>query len=340
MKRSTKPKNNLSLLLIVSVIIQCCLIPGCKPVPLAGSEITRSGFYFDTLINISIYDSTDTSLLDSCFDMCGYYENMLSATVSGSDIYRINEAGTEPVQVSRTTADLIDASIRFCEESDGMLDITLKPLSDMWTDARTLQSLPDPDSISTSLEHTGTDMISVDKENCTVTKKDALLMIDLGAFAKGYIADRLKEILISNNVHSAIISLGGNILTIGNRPGNSPFRIAVKHPFSENNEAAAVLKINDMSVVTSGVYERYFVYEDKIYHHILNPGTGYPADSDLLSATVISASSFDGDALSTLCLLYGLDKATRLIDNTPGVEAVFITKDNTLHYTGGAEKYL
>lgn len=334
MKKITILKKSVSVILILTLLLQSC---SKSPAP---KSITRSGFFFDTLINITIYDTDDEALLDSCFEMCDRYEKLLSMTVDGSDIYRINEAGTEEVTVSRDTVILLEEACKYHDISDGMLDITVAPLSALWTDARSRMTPPDEEEILKLLPHVCLDKISVDTDLNTVSKEDPAAMLDTGALAKGYIADRLKELLIQKGVRSAIISLGGNIVTIGSKPDGVPFRIGIKKPFGQADEAAASLKISDMSVVTSGIYERCFTYDDKIYHHILDPYTGYPRETDLLSATIIGSSSLEGDALSTICLLYGLDKAEELINNTPGTEAVFITKDDKIHYTGGAESYI
>ena len=334
MKKITTLKRSVTVILIFSLLLQ-----GCAKIS-APKNITRSGFFFDTLINITIYDTDDEALLDECFEMCGRYEKLLSMTVSGSDIYRINEAGTEPVSVSDDTVILLKEAFKYHDISEGMLDITVAPLSALWTDARSDMTPPNEEDILELLPHVDLVEISVDADANTVSKEDPAAMLDTGALAKGYIADRLKEFLTQKGVHSAIISLGGNIVTIGSKPDGSQFRIGIKKPFGQADEAAAALKVSDMSVVTSGIYERCFTYDARLYHHILDPNTGYPCDTDLSSATIIGSSSLEGDALSTICLLYGLDKAVELINNTPGTEAVFITRDDKIHYTGGAESYI
>lgn len=334
MKRITKTKKAIILLIGLSLLIQ-----GCR-IKTAPSGITRSGFFFDTLINITIYGTDDTALLDECFSMCRYYEQLLSITEDGSDISKVNAAGTGPVAVSDETADLITYAMQYYESSDHQLDITIAPLSERWTKARTEGVPPSEAEIRAILPHIGADKIETDIDGNTVSKSDPDIMLDTGALAKGYIADRLRELLIGKGVSSAVISLGGNIITIGSKPDGSDFRIGIRRPFGQADETAAALNISDMSVVTSGIYERCFTYNGRLYHHILDPDTGYPADTDLTSATIISRSSLEGDALSTICLLYGFEKAEELINNTPDVEAVFITKDECLHYTRGAEKYL
>ena len=323
-----------------------CSLTGCgAPLSPASanrdSGFTRSGFCFDTLITITIYDADGEKLLDECFDMCSYYESLLSMTVSGSDISRINEADAGiPVPVSADTVDFIEASLRYYKGSDGRLDISVAPLTQLWTAARNSGTPPDRDTVASLIADIGADKLSYDRNMCTVTKREGSLMLDPGALGKGYVADRLKEMLMEHGIRSAIISLGGNILTIGSRPDGSPFRVGIRQPFADNGEIAASLKIKDRSVVTSGTYERYFIYGGELYHHILDTRTGCPAKTDLTGATVISDSSLDGDALSTICLILGLKDATALIENTPGVEAVFITEDGKLHYTEGAAYYL
>ncbi|MCR5602402.1 MAG: FAD:protein FMN transferase [Lachnospiraceae bacterium] len=332
----------LALTASLSCSLTGCDTKGAGPVS-AGrdSGYTRSGFCFDTLITITIYDPAGEELLDECFDMCSRYEGLLSMTVSGSDIYRINEAdGGIPVTVSEDTIDFIECSLRYYRESGGKLDISVAPLTQLWTKARDSGTPPAGSTVASLIPSTGAYKLSYDRNTLTVTKKDSTLMLDPGALGKGYVADRLKEMLTARGVKSAIISLGGNILTIGSRPDGSPFRVGIRQPFADTAAVAASLKIKDSSVVTSGTYERYFTYDGELYHHILDTETGYPVKTDLLSATIISRSSLDGDALSTICLIMGLKDATELIENTPGVEAVFITEDNKLHYTEGAAYYL
>lgn len=334
MKRLAGSKNIIAAFILIPLLIQ-----GCFP-KTDQKSITRSGFFFDTLINITVYDTDDESILDDCFDMCDHYEKLLSMTVNGSDICRINNSGTEAVPVSSDTLKLIEESYKYFRLSDGMLDITVAPLSELWTKSRAQKVPPSDDDIKELLLHVGFDRIEINSEDMTIRKSSPNTMLDTGALAKGFIADRLRELLIEKGIHSAIISLGGNIVTIGSKPDGADFRIGIKKPFGSQDEISASLNISNMSVVTSGVYERYFEFDNRLYHHILDPRTGYPCDTDLLSATIISSSSLEGDALSTICLLYGLKEAERLINNTPGVEAVFITKDDRLHYSEGAEAYI
>ena len=176
-----------------------------------------------------------------------------------------------------------------------------------------------------------TDIIS-DSDSFSLKKNT---QVDLGGIAKGFIADKLKNYMVSEGVTSAIINLGGNVLTIGDNNGDD-FTIGIKKPFSKKeNEYSAKIKIKDKSVVTSGSYERYFKKDGKIYHHILNPKTGYPVENNLNSVTIISENSEYGDAYSTACFVLGLDKGMKFIEQQNDTEAIFITKDNKFHLTSG-----
>ena len=168
-------------------------------------------------------------------------------------------------------------------------------------------------------------------EGNTVTLTDPEARIDLGGIAKGYIADRLKEYLKDEGIEHALIDLGGNMLTLGRRYDGNDFRIGIQKPFADTGTAMAVVSVNDKSVVTSGDYERYFEKDGVIYHHILDPDTGYPVQNDLDQVTIISDQSVDGDALSTTCFAMGLEDGLELIRSLDGIEAVFVTKDGEMH---------
>ena len=174
---------------------------------------------------------------------------------------------------------------------------------------------------------------SVKVDGNTVTLTDPEAKIDLGGIAKGYIADKLKEYLKNQGVEHALINLGGNMLALGGRPDGSDFRIGIQEPFAADGTVLTNLSISDKSVVSSGNYERYFEKDGIIYHHILDPDTGYPVQNNLYQVTIISDSSVQGDALSTTCYALGLEAGMELIQNTDGVEAVFVTDDLEVHKT-------
>ena len=173
----------------------------------------------------------------------------------------------------------------------------------------------------------------IEVNGTTVTLTDPEAQIDLGGIAKGYIADRIKEYLESEGVEHALINLGGNMLALGGRYDGSPFRIGLQEPFADTGSVLDVLDVTDQSVVSSGNYERYFEKDGVIYHHILDPDTGYPIQNNLDQVTIISDASVDGDALSTTCYALGLEKGMELIQSLDDVEAVFVTHDGEIHTT-------
>ena len=317
------------------VILLACSVCGCT---LPGSEknqsIQKTIIAYDTVVTITLYGTTDEAVLSDVANMCMSYEALFSRTIEGSDIYRINHSNGAPVTVNPETLLLIKESIRFSELTDGAIDITIAPVRDLWdftdndmaSSASDSFTLPDDAALSDALSHVDYHCIQYDEATNTVTLTDPQAQIDLGFIAKGYIADKIKEYLLSQGISSAIINLGGNVLTIGSKPDQTPFKIGIEKPF-DTTTSLDVLSVNDRSVVTSGIYQRYATYNDEIYHHILNPETGYPVSGDLLSVTILSDSSMIGDALSTSCLLLGVEESQTLLSAFEDVEAVFVTTD-------------
>lgn len=304
------------------------LFAGCA----AKTEpVSKTEFMLDTVCYITLYDKNDPSIIEDAFKLGKEYENLFSATVEGSDIYRINEADGETVEVSEDTIELIKTSIKYGDLTNGAFDITIYPISKMWDFTGENPSVPDEADIKEALKHVNYKNISIDEEKNTVTLLDSEAMIDPGAIGKGYIADKMKEYIVSKGVKSAIINLGGNVLTIGESTEKRPFKIGIRKPFADESEMATAVEANDKSVVSSGSYERYFIENGRLYYHILDPKTGYPADGGLSGITIISDKSVDGDALSTSCFILGYDKAIELLKGIKEekIGAIFIADDNT-----------
>lgn len=292
--------------------------------------------YLDTLIEIRIYDSTDRDLLHHCFDIIAEYEDKLSRTLEGTEIYRLNEEGS--VEMSDDVLALLQVGLYYSELSAGAFDITVEPISSQWDFKAEVPKLPDEGVLTEAVKHVDYTKLSVDGNQ--VTLADPQSGVDLGAIAKGYVADRVKEYLVSEGVGSAIINLGGNILCVGKKPDGSAFNVGLQYPFRARDEVIAVVAIDGFSVVTSGVDQRNFTIDDVFYHHILNPDTGYPYENGLLSVTIISENSVDGDALSTTCFALGLEKGIELIDSIDGIYAAFITEDYEVHYSEGFQEHI
>lgn len=262
-------------------------------------------------------------------------EKLFSRTQEGSDVWRINHSDGNPVEVSAETADLLEKALSYCRLSDGAFDITIAPVLTLWNfdaDQKT-GTVPDESDLIDALSHVGYKNIQLD--GTTVTLLDPDTSIDLGGIAKGYIADLLKEDLVSAGYTSGIIDLGGNILTIGSKPHGQDFCIGVRTPKPDATQPLTTISCRNASVVTSGTYERYFIENGKRYHHILSPFDGHPVENGLASVTIFSEHSVDGDALSTACFVLGPEKGMALIESLDGIEALFVTDDLEMKPSSG-----
>ena len=299
------------------------------------NPIRATAFKLNTVVTITLYDSQDSELLDEALSLCDYYEAVFSRTFEESELFRLNHRELpkdgDAFLLSDSLAELTEIGLYYTRLSEGAFDVSVAPVSSLWDFTSGEKKVPDEALIEEALPHVGFDHVLLDGKRLTFTDEHASL--DLGAVAKGYIADQIKEYLVSQGVQSAIIDLGGNVLCIGNRPDGEPFRIGIQKPFAGRSETVGTVEISGRSVVSSGIYERYFEKENVLYHHILNPKTGYPYDNGLLSVTIISDKSVDGDGLSTSCFALGLEKGMELIDSLENVQAVFITSDGELHFS-------
>lgn len=297
--------------------------------------ISATAFKLNTVVTITIYDSQDTSLLDDALALCDHYEEIFSRTKKSSELYQLNQGllprSEDGFSISSDLEALIQSGLSYSELSQGAFDISVEPVSSLWDFTSGEKVVPPENQIQDALSLVNYKNVKV--KNGSLSFQQEGMGLDLGAIAKGFISDKIKEFLVSKGVKSATINLGGNVLCIGSKPDKTPFRIGIQKPFADRNETAAVVNITDKAVISSGIYERYFEKEGKIYHHILNPKTGYPCETSLISVTIIADHGVDGDGLSTACFALGLEKGMELINTLPDVQAVFITDDYKLHYS-------
>ncbi len=358
-KRSRSHSRFFYLILCTVLVCPMLLFTGCGNITDADTSTTGnqpisiSSIKLNTAVQITIYDSQDKALLDDCLALCDKYELVFSRTNEKSELYKLNhrkdtsdkdsntDRQTTPYPVSGTAdtwhisedlAALLSEGLDITRESDGAFDIAIAPLTSLWDFTAEDPKVPDDAAIQKVLPLCSSDGVTIDGQDITLPFDD--IQFDVGAIAKGYIADRLKDFLVKKGVNSAIINLGGNVLCIGSKPDGTPFKVGIQKPFADRNETEAVMDITGKSVVSSGIYERCFKQNGKLYHHILNPHTGYPYDNGLISVTIISDQSVDGDALSTTCFALGLKDGLKFAEKK-GVQAVFITEDYELHYTDG-----
>ncbi len=326
-------------------VIAC--LPNRVTVEILASEktsndtpITYSGIHFDTVVSVTVYGYDDPAGINALIrEECERYELLCSRTNADSELYKLNHrlitdtieldhdgAVLSAYKVSPELYEMISEGLEAYDFSSGNFDIAIAPLSDLWDFRSGEHVIPSEDKIESVLPHLSPDsIILTDDEH--IAFLDDECMIDLGGLAKGYIGDRLKIFLEDKGVSSAIIALGGNVVALGDKNGE-PYEVGIRRPFGQGSELSATVSVRDRSVVTSGTYERYFESGGTLYHHILNPLTGYPYDTDLSSATVICDSSTDGDILSTVLLTEGADKAAEHADKLKDEEIYVILIDN------------
>lgn len=329
---SQRPKKLIFPLILTTCIMLVICLTSCGIFNGDSTKkYTKTDFLLDTVVSVTVYDEAHTGTIDECLALCARYEKMFSRTDPESELYALNAAGS--MTVSDELLEVIKTALHYCQVSGGRFDITMGAVSDMYGFSSGSPSLPSAEAVSEALSHTGYEKIII--EGSTVTLSDPEAVIDLGAIAKGYIADRLAEMLVERGVDSAIIDLGGNILCLGSKPDGGEYKVGIQYPYKGSDQIITTASLRDMSVVTSGVYQRYFEENGKTYHHILDPDTGYPLDSGLVSVSIISSRSVDCDALSTTAFALGLEEGMALINSLEGVWAVFITEDMEIHYSQG-----
>ncbi len=316
------------LTILILFILTCFLFSSCQSKPITYSD---TGFYFDTVITITLYENGSEEILEECMELAEHYEHLLSATIQGSDIWNLNHYQGTYITLSPETIDLLNASLTYARLSDGAVDPTVGALSSLWNfGSDSTATVPEAPAILNALSHVNYQTLSIQGNEAMLLDSEA--SIDLGFIAKGYIGEQIKAFLVSRGVTSALINLGGNVVTIGTKPDGTPFRIGIQDPFEPSGTATLSLELSDESAVSAGNYERYFEQEGIRYHHILSTENGYPVSSGLSQVTIICKDSTKADALSTLCFILGYEKAASLLESFPDVRAVFITEDGEVLY--------
>ncbi len=301
------------------------------------NQYSRTYYYLGTVNEITIFGLGKhkiEKLLNNCDAILKDIENKMSDTIPGSDVSKINKnAGSNYVNISDETFFVIEEAINYSKISDGIFDVTIGPLSDLWGIGTENAKVPSLKEINETLNLINYKNIILDKSNNSVKLNKKNMKIDLGAIAKGYAADIIVDFLKDNNIKSAIINLGGNIYTLGNKNNKDSFTIGIQDPTTSRGNSIGTIDVSDKSIVTSGIYERYIEDDGVIYHHILDPYSGYPFDNDISSVTIISDKSIICDALSTSTFGLGLSKGLDLIENIDNADAIFITKDKEIYLT-------
>ncbi|MBQ3141378.1 MAG: FAD:protein FMN transferase [Clostridia bacterium] len=326
-------KKNVSLLLITVLLVS--VLCGCtRP----AQPRTQTALAMDTVIRVTVYGQPDDTILTRAMDLCKQYEGIYSATVEDSDVSLLNAAKGKSVSVSAVTLELLGQAQKYYELSGGLFDVTVAPVSKLWDITQDYPVVPKQKSIDKALTKVGFENLTCSFDTLSASLANGA-QIDLGGIAKGAVSDHVSDYLRAQGVESAVIDLGGNVYVLGDKNGK-PFTVGIAYPFAKEGELLGTVKVCDKAVVTAGIYQRYFRMDDQLYHHIFDPVTGYPAETDLYSATILCDDALQADALSTTCILLGHEKAMELIRSLEGVDAVFITSDEQVYVTPGfTEKY-
>ena len=308
----------------------------------AAESETRTVYAMDTVMNLTVYGENAAAVLESAEkELHTLDEAVLSRTAGGSELYALNTSNGETVEYGADDIlpALIETALTISDATDGAFDPTLAPVLDAWGFMKDERRVPSADELKELLSHTGCGKVALEKtaDGWTVTLLDGA-QLDLGGIAKGYAADLLRAQLEKEGVTSATLDLGGDVFVMGRKTDGSDWRIAVKDP-ADTESYLGVVSAADKFVVTSGVYERYFEENGVRYHHILDPKTGCPAESGLVSVTVLCGNGAWADALSTACFVLGPDGALALRDDLADqgtdFELILVTDDGRVLYTDG-----
>lgn len=288
-----------------------------------------------TINVISACGKNSRQAVDDACERVMEIHGRMSVYKKDSDVAKINyKAGREAQKIHADTFSLLKRSAEFSELSGGAFDITIRPLTELWGFGKKQSYVPAKDEIERALPLVNYRDLLLDEEHCTAYLMKAGQSIDLGGIAKGYAADEVRRILLQHKISDALINLGGNIVAMGYREDGLPWRIGVQNPLSARGDYIGTLEASDKTIVTSGSNEQFFIRDGVRYHHIIDPRTGYPADSELLSVTVICSSSTDADGLTTGIFVSGISDSMTLLKNADA-QAIFIMQNNDLFLTEG-----
>ena len=300
-------------------------------------KLTKEIYAMDTIMDLTIYgwkkegkrlsDAELGEAMNQAVALINRLEGLLSVTKKDSDISKINAADGAPVTVSGETYELLEKCIQYSEATEGLFDISVYPLVKLWGFTTGEYRIPSEEEISTVQERIDYRKIQLSGGNKVQIPKG--MQIDLGAAAKGYLSQKLMDLFAKNGVSSAVVSLGGNVQTMGRKEDGSRYRIGIVDP-ADGTSIYGTLEVEDKAVITSGIYQRYFEKEGKTWHHIMDKRTGKPADNDLASVTVITEEGTAGDALATALYIMGEERAVEYQKNHPETQIILIRKDGSL----------
>ena len=316
---------------VFALILALLLLAGCGGIAPANKE-SRTVFAMDTVMSLTVYGagSAGTASLDAAEAEIGRLDQMLSVSDPESDIARLNASGMGTV--SEETAGLLTRALEVSAMTGGAYDPTLGELMEAWGFRSGSYRIPPEDEISALLNAVGAEKVSVQGSAVEIP---AGMGLDLGGIAKGYTSEQVLRVMEEAGAEAAVVSLGGNVGTLGQKPDGSPWSVAIESP-EESEDYAAILSLEGgLYAITSGSYERYFEQDGVTYHHILDPQTGRPAALDLKSVTVVSTDGTLADGLSTALFVMGLERAVDFWRQHSGAFQLVLITEETIYATAG-----
>lgn len=289
-------------------------------------------FAFNTFVALDVYgdNAVCRDALSAARDACRAYERLFSRTLPHSDIARVNNARGEATEVDPRTFDLLERALHYCSESEGVFDVTIGPLVRLWDFKRGV--VADEDALAEAAPHVDWRGVELFREggSCFVRMRDPLAALDAGGIAKGWIADELSDLLADCGLSGSIVNLGGNVMVRGEKPTGEAWRVGIRDPKNPGNLLGAV-SLREGSAVTSGTYERSFRKDGVLYHHVLDPRTGMPVDTDVAGVTVVARRSIDAEGFSTTLLALGMERGPAFArDHNEIIQAFFVDVDGAI----------
>lgn len=297
----------------------------------AGTPYQEDFFAMDTYMTVKVYGKNAERAADACISEIRRLDSLLDKNEETSEIYRLNHAQGEAVELQPEVLELLRLSLLYAQQTDGRFDPTVEPVSGLWNIHAGTGHVPLESELSSALKKVGYDKLVVTETTAQLLDE---AQIDLGGIAKGYAADRAIEILREYGIERAVISLGGNVYVLGQRDRANPWKVGIQDP-DDKTKTHGTLAVSDCSIVTSGDYERYFEQDGVRYHHIFDPSTGLPGNTGVRSVTVVCKSSTKADAYSTALFLMGPEQGMEFYRAQGGFEAVFLLADGTTLCTDG-----
>lgn len=293
-----------------------------------------------TVIDLMVQHESPDSVLDEMVARLKEYEHRFSANDASSELMAINKnAGIQPVAVHPDLYQLIKIGKQHSCSPNSNLNIAIGPLVQTWRIGFADAKVPATEEIQLLLRKTDPHKIVLNDTKQSVFLSEPGMLIDLGSLAKGFIADLLIDYLKRTGVSSALINLGGNVVVLGpaHSDENRDWKIGIRQPGSSRTQSMIALKVFNQSIVTSGIYERSLRNGEQTYHHILDPHTGYPIETDVASLTIVSEQSVDGEIWTTRLFGKTSEEIIHTLNQLDGIDGLIITKQEKILYSNALE---